>query len=311
LHYADKFKFRHIPFLAPFDPLSYLDALKHCVKKGAKTVIIDSTSHLHEGPGGTLEEHSEEQERLAKLWKSSLDAVNMAAWNKPKQKLRAFLNEMLQLNINIIFCFRAKEKVDMAHGGKPVNKGFQPIIGDEFFYEMTVNFLLYPNSNGMPTWTPGEKAEGSVIKLPTQFRDIFKENRQLDESIGMELAKWSSGSSMAKKQEPTPASQPIAQTKEQSPDLQLDRIADEGFELSGEPPVIKSNKDIMLGAMKKYQSEKIVPVEKEALCDSLIIWLERGKDHEEDKDRWPKAISLLKRIEATVPIEFRYVHTLY
>src|SRR6185503_11962739 len=59
LHYADKFKFRHIPFLAPFDPLSYLDALKHCLKKGAKTVIIDSTSHIHEGPGGTLEEHSE------------------------------------------------------------------------------------------------------------------------------------------------------------------------------------------------------------------------------------------------------------
>src|SRR5690348_3446471 len=55
LHYADKFKFRHIPFVAPFDPLSYLDALRHCQNKGAKTVIIDSTSHLHEGAGGTLE----------------------------------------------------------------------------------------------------------------------------------------------------------------------------------------------------------------------------------------------------------------
>jgi ABC-type oligopeptide transport system ATPase subunit len=48
LHYADKFKFRHVPFAAPFDPLSYLAAVEHCVKKGAKTIIIDSASHLHE-----------------------------------------------------------------------------------------------------------------------------------------------------------------------------------------------------------------------------------------------------------------------
>ena len=47
LFYADTFKFRHVHFGAPFDPLSYLSAVEHCVKKGATTIIVDSASHLH------------------------------------------------------------------------------------------------------------------------------------------------------------------------------------------------------------------------------------------------------------------------
>jgi RecA/RadA recombinase len=35
LHYADKFKFKHVPFEAPFGSLDYLAALQFCVKSGA------------------------------------------------------------------------------------------------------------------------------------------------------------------------------------------------------------------------------------------------------------------------------------
>jgi hypothetical protein len=56
LHYADQFKFRHVPFPAPFGPLDYLAAIEYCVKRGAKVVIVDSMSHEHEGPGGVLEQ---------------------------------------------------------------------------------------------------------------------------------------------------------------------------------------------------------------------------------------------------------------
>src|SRR4029079_18921024 len=55
LHYADRFQFRHVAFGAPFGPLDYLAAIQHCVAKGAKTIIVDSMSHEHEGPGGVLE----------------------------------------------------------------------------------------------------------------------------------------------------------------------------------------------------------------------------------------------------------------
>src|SRR5678815_3652835 len=65
LHYAEQFKFRHVQFDAPFGPLDYLSAITYCVGKGAGTIIVDSMSHEHEGPGGVLESHEAELTRLA------------------------------------------------------------------------------------------------------------------------------------------------------------------------------------------------------------------------------------------------------
>ena len=67
-HYADKFKFRHIDFKAPFGSLDYLEAVQHCVSKGAGVIVIDSLSHEHEGPGGYLMTHAAEIERMAAGW---------------------------------------------------------------------------------------------------------------------------------------------------------------------------------------------------------------------------------------------------
>ena len=55
LHYADRFRFQHVPFAAPFGSLDYLAALRFCVGQGGKTIIVDSMSHEHEGPGGLLD----------------------------------------------------------------------------------------------------------------------------------------------------------------------------------------------------------------------------------------------------------------
>jgi hypothetical protein len=53
---------------------------------------------------------------------------------------------------------------------------------------------LLPGSEGRPTWNPETPAERSMIKLPTQFREIFtKNNGQLDEEIGAQLATWAAG----------------------------------------------------------------------------------------------------------------------
>lgn len=193
LHYADSHRFRHVPFGAPFDAMSYFDAVEHCAKKGAKIIIIDSASHLHEGPGGTLEMHEEECERLMKSWKTTRDKVQMSAWQKPKSELRRFLNTVLQMQVNTIWCFRAKEKLKIIPGKPPQPMGFMPIAGDEMIYEMTLNCLLYPNSGGVPSWQPDEMGEKAIIKLPEQFRDLFAERRPLDENIGQKLAEWAAG----------------------------------------------------------------------------------------------------------------------
>lgn len=193
LHYAERFKFRHVPFVAPFGPLDYLAAIEHCQKQGAKVIVVDSMSHEHEGPGGVLEMHEEETTRLSAAWKCSRDAAQMSAWAKPKSERRRLINSILQLGVNGIFCFRAKEKIKVKKGEKPQDMGWMPIAGEEFVFEMTANCLLYPGSGGVPEWNPGEIGERMMVKLPEQFRETFRERKPLDEGIGEALAKWAAG----------------------------------------------------------------------------------------------------------------------
>lgn len=194
LHYADSHRFLHVPFEAPFDPLSYLDAIRYCVKLGARIIVTDSASHMHEGPGGTLEAHEAEIQRLTGGEESRRNSMQFSAWIRPKAELRRFLNAVLQLQANLIFCFRAKDKLKVIPGRQPQSLGYMPIAGDEMMYEMTVNCLLYPNSGGVPSWQPDEKGEQAIIKLPGQFRDIFDKKKALDEDIGEALARWAAGS---------------------------------------------------------------------------------------------------------------------
>lgn len=193
LHYADKFKFRHIPFGAPFGSLDYLDAINFAVSKGAKIIIVDSMSHEHEGPGGVLEQHAAETKRLAKLWGVKEAAAQMAAWAMPKQNRRRMINSVLQIPAHFIFCFRAKEKLKIVKGKDPEPLGFMPQAGEEFVYEMTLKCLLLPGANGYPTWKSEEPGEKMMIKLPEQFRGLFAQSTQLSEDVGQKLAEWAAG----------------------------------------------------------------------------------------------------------------------
>lgn len=196
LHYADRFKYRHMEFGAPFGSLDYLAAITHCVKKGAGVVVVDSMSHEHDGPGGVLEQHEQELDRMAGKDYAKRNSMNLIAWAKPKAARRQLISGLLQLNCNFVFCFRAKEKV------KPVkkdgnttieNQGWMPIAGEEFVYEQTINCLLLPSSNGVPTWRSDEPGERAMMKLPEQFRPLFPAGQTLDESIGARMAEWAAG----------------------------------------------------------------------------------------------------------------------
>lgn len=204
LHYAPKkgeeanpakgkFRFRHIPFRAPFSPLDYLDVVDHCISKGAKTIIIDSTSHEHEGAGGVLEWHAAETKRLAKAWNTSEAKAQMSAWQEPKQARRKLINRILQVNANFIFCYRAKEKLRIRPGKDPEELGYMPIGGEELFFEMTLSCLLLPMAKGVPNWDSKMPGERAMMKLPTQFEELFGKPRQLDEDTGQQLAEWAAG----------------------------------------------------------------------------------------------------------------------
>lgn len=196
LHYADNFKFSHVQFDAPFGSDDYLAVLRYCVAQGGKTIIVDSTSHEHEGPGGLLDFQEQELTRLG-----GSDKVKMLAWVKPKAARRRLINGMLQLNANMIFCFRAKSvsKPVKNQGGKVeiVPQGFVPIAGDDFIYEMMVNCFLPPKSQGVPKWDALEPGEAMAMKLPEQFKGLFAAHKSLDEDIGYQLALWASGGKQA------------------------------------------------------------------------------------------------------------------
>lgn len=196
LHYADLFSFKHVPFAAPFGALDYLEVLRWCVKQGGKVIIVDSMSHEHEGPGGLLDYHEKELDRLGGDDYAKRERVKMLAWQKPKAARRQLINGLLQLEANFIFCFRAKEtaKPVKANGKtEVVQMGFVPIAGDEFVYEQTVNCLLLPGAGGVPSWKSDYIGERQMIKLPEQFKAVFSESKPLDEDTGRKLAEWAKG----------------------------------------------------------------------------------------------------------------------
>jgi ABC-type oligopeptide transport system ATPase subunit len=195
LHYADKFKFQHVEFKAPFGSLDYLDVLTWSVhKKGAKIVVVDSMSHEHEGPGGYLDLHETELERKSGGDPDKAERVKWGAWALPAANRRALINGMLQLPASFVFCYRAKEKTTK-EGKEIVQLGFMPIAGDEFLFEMTVSALLLPNAGGVPTWKPEEPGSAVMVKQPGQFKELFATREPLSEAHGRAIAEWARGDS--------------------------------------------------------------------------------------------------------------------
>jgi hypothetical protein len=196
LYYADKFRFNHVRFGAPFSPLDYLEAVRYCAKRGTKTIVIDSMSHEHEGPGGVLEWHETEVQRISGGDAKKAERIKMLAWARPKAARRRLINEILQLNVNLVLTFRAKEKLKIVSGKDPIPLGWQAIAGDEFVYEMVLQFLLKPGSKGIPSRISEYEAEKGVMKIPEQFENLFGgDSKQIDEDLGGKLAEWAVGGS--------------------------------------------------------------------------------------------------------------------
>ena len=193
LHYADRFRFRHVAFAAPFGPLDYLAAFEHCARRGARVVVVDSMSHEHEGPGGVLEQHDAECTRLMDAWRTSRDKVQMTAWATPKASRRRMINSLLQLPIHVIFCFRAKEKLRIVPGKPPVPRGWMPLAGEELVYELALRMLFRPGADGTPSWESEIEDEREIFKRPAWCRDLLARPVQITEEHGVALAAWAIG----------------------------------------------------------------------------------------------------------------------
>lgn len=187
--YADNFKYVNCNIEPPYSPERYTEALLAMAEIKPAVGIVDSASHMHDGPGGLLEYHDAELKRLSGGDDNKRDRNNWTAWIKPKAAENKFIYTMLGMNCPIILCFRAKEKLKIITGKPPIDLGWQPIAGDRITFETIFTLVLPPHSKGVPD------LEQSEMRQP--FDKMVPAGKAIDEDLGRKLAAWARGSESA------------------------------------------------------------------------------------------------------------------
>lgn len=206
LRYAKNFKFNHLPLDPPFSPSRYDEAFAEAEREGYGTgdvIIIDSMSHEHEGPGGVLEMHEQWLDDKAGSDWSKREKIKFLAWNFAKKDRKRFITFRLQRALpHVILCFRAKEKLgfvkDSTGKEKPVNNGWQPIGGEEYFFEMDITMILPEGAQGKPDWS--EKAARINEFGDGPLKKLLKSTDQISEETGAAIKRLCSVSQQAPQQ---------------------------------------------------------------------------------------------------------------
>lgn len=151
----------------PFSPSRYAAAIKEFQEAGIKILVIDSVSHEWEGEGGCDDIAS------AKIGK-------MDNWISAKKEHKRFMNTLLQSNMHIICCLRAREKTDFKNPKEPVSLGIQPVCEKNFMFEMTASLLM-----------GNEGKNQSFLKVPSFLKPVFGDGKNyLGEETGKGIIKW-------------------------------------------------------------------------------------------------------------------------
>lgn len=163
------------PFLigdlyAPFSPQRYIDALHQFQQAGVDVLVVDSVTHEWEGTGGC--------EEIAATTTS-----RMSDWKAAKAEHKRFMNALLQTDMHIIVCIRAREKTDFTNPKQPRSLGIQPIQEKNFMFEMTASLML---------WNEGTAQQ--VLKCPKELQGILGRGQDyITAADGLALRRWVEG----------------------------------------------------------------------------------------------------------------------
>ncbi len=196
--YAERFKYLACELSPPFRATYYTDALREARKLKPAVTIIDSVSHMHDGPGGALEWHEEELDRMAGDDFKKRERSTFAAWVKIKAAETQFIYEILAMDCAVILAMRAKEKIRIVKGKPPIDLGWQPIVGERVAFETIFTLMLPPHSRGVP--------DLSISDMREPFDTLVPIGQPIDEALGKILAAWARGSTAT----PPPSRQPAA-----------------------------------------------------------------------------------------------------
>ena len=183
--YADTFKYLAYDLTQPFRPVKYTEALTEAAKMKPGAIIIDSVSHMHDGPGGALEWHEEILDRIAGKDYAKRQRATFTAWVEPKAAANQFIYQMLSMKCPLIICLRAKEKIKIQAGKEPIDLGWQPIVDERVAFETMFTLMLTPHCKGVPDLDLSDMRE--------PFDKMVPKGQAIDEALGRKLAEWAKG----------------------------------------------------------------------------------------------------------------------
>ncbi len=128
--YAHLGEYNVLPFLPPYSPERYIQAIQLCEENGIEVIIIDSISHCWDF---LLEYHSK------------LSGNSFTNWGKITPRQKSFINKILQSEAHIIATMRVKQDYVLTNkNGKmvPEKVGLKAIQRDGVDYEFTIVFDL-------------------------------------------------------------------------------------------------------------------------------------------------------------------------
>lgn len=156
----------------PFSPSRYSEAIQQFQNAGVKVLVIDSVTHEWEGTGGCDE--------IANAPKADGSPRKVANWIEAKREHKKFMNVLLQADMDIICCIRAREKTDFKNPAQPISLGVQPICEKNFMFEMTASIMM------------GNQGKSQFhSKVPTFLKEAFGNGQDyLGIETGQKIRAW-------------------------------------------------------------------------------------------------------------------------
>lgn len=128
-------QFNVIDLAPPFTPERYIEAIDACVSAGMECIIIDSSSHEWNGPGGCIDLNE-------KLAQAKYRNNTWSAWNETTPRHDAFVSKVLHAPCHVITCTRSKMETVMGEGNKVKKLGMKDIQREGWEYELTVSLSI-------------------------------------------------------------------------------------------------------------------------------------------------------------------------
>lgn len=236
-HNSNGYEFLHIDFRPPYEPKTFIEAIKAQLGIEPAAIIVDSLSDEHEGEGGYLDMHDEDVPKSG--------GNEWAAWKRPSASRRKLVSGFQRIDVPLIFTFRAREKTKQV--GRKVEKiGYQPVAPAEIVYALDLMCLLPPNAQGRAQWTSSKEGESFILKAPEMLQRFLRNGEVINEDLGEELARWALGDDAPPR---------ASEKRERSPDERVDDyIAALGK--IGKLPTGDDDLENGLGKLVEFQTHK-------------------------------------------------------